>query len=599
MKIVAVFLACIVASQAAVFNIPDYEYWCNQNFCVVPHQSYYSYKVNFNQAWCQGHFYRGILCEFPKCFVPKGCEAEENAAGRISEIEQRLAHVRQQIYGELMQGQEQWIKMLMDLNHQYVCTFRDYYQHATNCAYSELEGRLKQYSDELEGYKQQGIARYNGNVHEIMQRIEQYHCHLVDQFKGCLQKRQHQIGGIHGKMGERAQHYVNVYKEKLDHLRTKKVTYVRHTFATIYKGKAMPSEFEDVIKQWEEEMVRYDQTLVQGFYTKVMQAAQMIEKDYRCTYVCYFRNGCYSIGRKQSKCGDLPVAPKCNFNFSHVGAFSAEWNGVAYKTLKTCSKKEQESGGEFHPEKYEEEIHRKCNVYTQELAYKYRSWKNQVEEWCHFAITGLEELIVCKMPKGHNGGQPTQAEIEHFHHLLRVQAKEWIDLHQHKMLHQIECVHERVHVRILQWKSHADQMIHTVKSNFNRCISSRQSKIDAYIKGLYTKRTHQRAAIIKTLTHRAHCHLVCFDKFFCSVFGENPSSQIVLNLRTHYHECVDTKVKKIIEKFDYFHHYYEPRLIMHYCCCFKCNAKFTCPSFRLMAKWNFCPPSLDSCTFRC
>ena len=64
---------------------------------------------------------------------------------------------------------------------------------------------------------------------------------------------------------------------------------------------------------------------------------------------------------------------------------------------------EQESGGEFHSEKYEEEIHRKCNVYTQELAYKYRSWKKQVEEWCHFAITGLEELIVCKMPKGYNG----------------------------------------------------------------------------------------------------------------------------------------------------------------------------------------------------
>ena len=56
----------------------------------------------------------------------------------------------------------------------------------------------------------------------------------ITRFKGCLQKRQHQIGGIHGKMGERAQHYVHVYKEKLDHVRTKKVTYVRHTFATIY-----------------------------------------------------------------------------------------------------------------------------------------------------------------------------------------------------------------------------------------------------------------------------------------------------------------------------------------------------------------------------
>ena len=80
-----------------------------------------------------------------------------------------------------MQPQEQWIKMLMELNHQYVCTFRDYYQHATNCAYTELEGRLGQYTSELEGYKQQAIARYNGNVQQIMHKIEQYHCHLVDQ----------------------------------------------------------------------------------------------------------------------------------------------------------------------------------------------------------------------------------------------------------------------------------------------------------------------------------------------------------------------------------------------------------------------------------
>ena len=84
-----------------------------------------------------------------------------------------------------MQPQQQWIKMLMELNHQYVCTFRDYYQHATNCAYTELEGRLGQYSNELEGYKQQAVARYNGNVQQIMQKIEQYHCHLVDQLVIC------------------------------------------------------------------------------------------------------------------------------------------------------------------------------------------------------------------------------------------------------------------------------------------------------------------------------------------------------------------------------------------------------------------------------
>ena len=63
-------------------------------------------------------------------------------------------------------------------------------------------------------------------------------------------------------------------------------------------GKSMPSDFEEVMRQWEEEMVRYDQTLVQAFHTKVMDAVQMVEKNYRCTYVCYFRNGCYSISRK-------------------------------------------------------------------------------------------------------------------------------------------------------------------------------------------------------------------------------------------------------------------------------------------------------------
>merc|ERR1719376_589638 len=185
---------------------------------------------------------------------------------------------------------------------------------------------------------------------------------------------------------------------------------------------------------------------------------------------------------------------------------------------------------------------------------------------------------------GYNGCPPTQAEIENFHNLLRAQAKEWIDLHQHKMLHQIECVHERGHVRILQWKTHADQMIHKVKANFHQCMSGRQSKIDAYIKGLYNKRIHQRAAIIKTLTHRAHCHLVCFDKFFCSFFGENPN-QLVLNLRTHYHECVDTKVKKIIEKFDYFHHYYEPRLI---------TTTATVPGLYL---WGFFTPPVEGADF--
>jgi len=599
MKIVAVFLACIVASQAASFNIPNYDYWCRQNFCVVPHQSYYNYRVNFNRAWCQGHFYRGILCEFPKCLTPKGCEAEDQSDVRLKEIEGRLLKVRQQIYTELMHPQQGWIKMLYELNYQYVCVFRDYYRHATGCAYTELEGRSGRYAAELEGYRRQAVARYNEHVHQIMARIEQYHRQIVQQFKECVEKRKHQVGGVHGKMNERAEKYIKSYKEKLEQLRSKKSRYVRLIFSKLYAGKSIPSEFEEVMRQWEEEMVRYDQTLVQAFHTKVMDAVQMVEKNYRCTYVCYFRNGCYSISRKYSACDHLPSVPKCAMNLHFVGAFSADWNGCSYKTLKTCSKEEQESGGEFHYEKYIEKVHKKCEAYTKELEFKNKSWKKQVEEWCVYAMRGLEEIIVCRIPQGYNGCPPTEAEVINYHNALRVQAKEWLHYHRQGMLHQISTVHERVHVRISQWKAHSEQYVHKLKANFHECMSGRQGKIDAYIKAVAEKRVHKREALIKTLTTKARFHLCSFDKFFYSVFGKDTTNQMALDLRKHYVNCVDVKVKGIIEKFDHFQHYYEPRLITHYLCCHKCSVNFCVPSFRLMCKWNFCPPSIQSCQFRC
>ena len=64
---------------------------------------------------------------------------------------------------------------------------------------------------------------------------------------------------------------------------------------------------------------------------------------------------------------------------------------------------EQESGGEFHYEKYIEKVHKKCEAYTKELEFKNKSWKKQVEDWCIYAMRGLEEIIVCRIPQGYNG----------------------------------------------------------------------------------------------------------------------------------------------------------------------------------------------------
>ena len=79
-------------------------------------------------------------------------------------------------------------------------------------------------------------------------------------------------------------------------------------------------------------------------------------------------NICFSLTKYNSflLCsGDLPVAPKCTFNFSHVGAFSAEWNGVAYKTLKTCSKSKSIFTGCFRIKKQK----RKTNFYNKKFQF--------------------------------------------------------------------------------------------------------------------------------------------------------------------------------------------------------------------------------------
>ena len=70
---------------------------------------------------------------------------------------------------------------------------------------------------------------------------------------------------------------------------------MHHLFFTA--GKAMPENFEEVITHWNEEMIRYNQVLVQGFFNDVFAAVSAIEIDYRCFYKCYFRGNCYGLSR--------------------------------------------------------------------------------------------------------------------------------------------------------------------------------------------------------------------------------------------------------------------------------------------------------------
>merc|ERR1712202_32423 len=152
-----------------------------------------------------------------------------------------------------------------------------------------------------------------------------------------------------------------------------------------------------------------------------------IECDYRCNYKCYFRSNCYGLSRMHHRrsCVRLPCAPSTKFGFCGVKAFNVDWNHCGYRSLKTCAK-EQIDGGNFNYQFYVDEIYKKYNAYNQGLVFAYNDWHRQIDEWCTKAIAGLEEIILCKHPRYYKN--PTQAQIDQFHALLREQAKVWVQL---------------------------------------------------------------------------------------------------------------------------------------------------------------------------
>merc|ERR1712157_559942 len=158
MKFVVAFLACIVAAQAATFYCPSFDYWCAHNFHVLPRNSYYCYRIHFNHAWCTGAYYRDILVEFPKTFIPKGCEAEDQSEARVNEMIQKLTEARAKIQMELFLPLPQWKEQLCKMNEYFVQIFREYFQRA--------------HPFHLQSLKKQAENRYINQVHSFMLRIE-------------------------------------------------------------------------------------------------------------------------------------------------------------------------------------------------------------------------------------------------------------------------------------------------------------------------------------------------------------------------------------------------------------------------------------------
>merc|ERR1712183_962632 len=109
----------------------------------------------------------------------------------------------------------------------------------------------------------------------------------------------------------------------------------------------MPADFEQAIKEWSDEMMIYNQLLVQGFYTR----------DYRCHYKCYFRSNCYGLPRMHHRrsCVRLPCAPHTKFGLCGVRAFKVDWNHCGYRSLRPVQKNKLD-GGLFNYQFYVDEI---------------------------------------------------------------------------------------------------------------------------------------------------------------------------------------------------------------------------------------------------
>merc|ERR1719427_556302 len=185
-----------------------------------------------------------------------------------------------------------------------------------------LDERCKAYRAELDALKDQAIRRYNEQVRSFMLRIEHFHSQIVAQFRQCLATRKTRVSSFHVKLYQRADRYVACYKEQLEKVRLRKIAFVRNIFTCIYAGKAMPADFEQAIKEWSEEMMIYNQLLVQGFYNRVYRAVYLIECDYRCHYKCYFRSNCYvcqeCTAEDHASVCHVPQAPNSDFAVSKL-----------------------------------------------------------------------------------------------------------------------------------------------------------------------------------------------------------------------------------------------------------------------------------------
>jgi len=599
MKFLAVFLACIVAAQAATNPCPSYDYWCSHNFHVLPPQSYYCYTVPFKQSWCTSQYYADCLVEYPKSTDEKSCETERDVETVVAEVTAKLLDARQKIENELNGNLAAFTAQIDDIHTQYLETFKRYLKQCYDENSDDFTSRVVAYTAELAAAKTQAITNFHTAVRSAMTKIESFHAQIITRFQSCLTSRNARLTSYNTKLEQYATDVVAHYRERLEAIMNKKVDFVKCVYERLYAGKTKHADYDAFLVEFQAQLQAHVDDDVSVFQTQVNVAVADMKENYRCNSKCYFRTGCYGFSQKSysRSCVRMPSAPRTSCKLIGVGTFKVDWNGSAYKCLRTCTAAEKTCT--FDHEAHITAIADKVVQYKADLATKVAAWKAQVDEWEQTATSTLSDTIQCLMPKSYCGTAPSQAEIDAFRAAAQTQATNWIAAKKAELIAQIDALDKKIIAQIDAWKVRAESYIAKVKAQFDCCVANKTTKIDNYTTSLEARRVDQRSALVAKLNALRKQHKAQFEKFYESSFGVQPADGLIDQMRTHYYGCVDTKVNDVLAKFDAWWDEWKPKLIEHYTCGFKCTVKVTTPSLRLCYNWNFCAPSLKSCQFYC
>jgi len=603
MKFIAVFLACIVAAQAATFACPSYDYWCSHSFHVLPPRHFYCYRVPFNRAWCTTKFYADCLVEYPKHATGLGkslCPEEVPVEDLVKEVTVKLAAARQSIEDKLNEDFTAFENQIDELHAQYIQTFTEYLKRCFGENYPELASRIEAYRVELAAAKTSAVTQFHASVRSVMARIESFHLQLIARYRSCLVNRLARIESFKLQMRQRATCFVTQYRTRLFAIVEKKVNFVKCVYERLYEGKAKPADFEAFLAQYRSELQRQALADVAAFSSEVNVAIEQMIESYRCNSRCVFRTGCFGFSQRSysRSCVRMPCAPRTFCKLIGVGPFKVDWHGCAHSCLRTCSVAEKKCT--FDHDSHLKAITKKAVQHLDELKIKVAAWRAQVEEWSKTATSSLCTKVECMMPKTFCGVAPTQAEIDAFRAACRTQAINWVTAKKTMLLAQIDALEKRIEAKIQSWERCSHAFIMKIKAQFDACVAKKNTRIACYITDLKARIAAQRAALVSRLNKCAEHHKAQFEKFYSCAFGNiKLLGSLIQRVRAHYLNCVDMKVSSVIAKFDAWWREYQPRLIEHYTCGIKCSVKVHTPCLRLCYHWNFCAPSLRSCHFYC